>query len=1465
MSKKVKRMIPILLVMCLLLGMIPSTIVPNKVGAAAGSASAVGALLDSYASANGYTYSLSSASRMYIVSSSQPTGELLQTVQLAQQQFSADGYSLDIVWGKTEDGAKDGDIVIKLVSGIADEGYQMNVTTKAQISASDTDGLLYGLNMLQKMIRNAGTSISGFTAADAPDTKERTVHLDCARKYLTKNWICNFVRQMSWMGYNALQLHLSEDGGFRADFWDSAYYVEGEFEPKNDFSWLCGSHTQSWTHDSELTGVDYRVDPDAGKYLTTAELVEILETCKEYHIEVIPSFDSPSHMDYITWKFEQNYQDNNSYRFTYNDKPYKASDTSGCINYSGRTGDSYPSWPYYTTMDIRDNTTRGQMSQAFVFALYEDMADFFSCYAGSTKFNIGGDEVNLTNSNISGTAWSYSEFPGFVNELNGILNGKGYTCRMFNDFIKADYLSQFADNIEICFWLSPHNTIDNSTRSETMTVAQMVADGRTLYNCINTNTYYVLRINDTEGDARSEECRQWEFYHSDETHIYNEWYPADISAHGEYSEDTADVSASQLGGGYFLIWNDYSAVNTEVEMWNGVYDAALRTGEFYSLLDRMWSNSIKQWNSDINSKVTLANYATVRDSYGDFPGLGSGTSACSEATVLPAVDSDIDCGHNYVSEYFAASCISTAKVNYTCSYCGHSYTEYPDGEWYENKPDVAEELIETKTQYRYSDYETITSTATSMAGWDQVSNEWVESGTGSVLYVDNWTGDCGNGSDIPSTNALYTTYNNKDSTISAYENSTAKRVITSRDTEIGGYIWYHWCYDGGSYYIRDHEKSDIGYNTFTAFYSTAYDPANLTKSNDRTKIDFDDLYYYVISGAPVTCVGYTHDGFWYIPVYKLIYTDYEKVYTYERWTDYSDWSDTPVTASDTRQVETRTVYRDVSEGLADHSWADGVCSVCNTVCVHSYVDQVCTVCGMVQQHTYVDGVCTECGEACEHSYVNGVCRLCNMVCGHSWADGTCTTCGLVCDHSWESGKCTVCGTECAHAYDENTGICTVCGLISPDMSYYIIGTINGTTYTAEGIAANPEAYAFLKLNEDGVLDITLTEAISGLEICAVSDGEVVYKSSGFSDYSNSTGAGDLTFWLTLLASGSRNLEWCVHQWDEGTVIQAPTCTESGVLRYACTGTTVDKNICTCTKEVALPAGHTWVDGVCSGCGESCVHSFADGLCTVCGYVCPHNFVADVCITCGMDWSQAAPDSNVILFKTMVNGAEYQIGWQSADLTQASFNIYIPVQKGYVYASCADGTFTELPSRDGSGYLRGSSTTGVVTVWYDFVGDYDRLQDLIDAYPTAPDYDYTDASWAAYKTALDTAKAFYGAKSAVSQAQINGMVRSLQAAHAALVTTYSGDSIIHSAELLYYGPVEANKLACVRVVTSPDVEELTVFGPAADGGEGEAVVLLTMVSSAQILDGEVIKVWLIDWQLTEAGTYTIHAGDATATV
>ena len=98
--------------------------------------------------------------------------------------------------------------------------------------------------------------------------------------------------------------------------------------------------------------------------------------------------------------------------------------------------------------------------------------------------------------------------------------------------------------------------------------------------------------------------------------------------------------------------------------------------------------------------------------------------------------------------------------------------------------------------------------------------------------------------------------------------------------------------------------------------------------------------------------------------------------------------------------------------------------------------------------------------ACTHSWADGVCSICDEICAHSWSGGACGICGAACDHSWSDGVCGNCGQVCGtHSYVNN--VCTNCGMSKPTKDYYLFGYINGTNYACEEDYANIGTYKFV--------------------------------------------------------------------------------------------------------------------------------------------------------------------------------------------------------------------------------------------------------------------------------------------------------------------------------------------------------------------------------------------------------------------
>lgn len=444
-------------------------------------------------------------------------------------------------------------------------------------------------------------------------------------------------------------------------------------------------------------------------------------------------------------------------------------------------------------------------------------------------------------------------------------------------------------------------------------------------------------------------------------------------------------------------------------------------------------------------------------------------------------------GHTYNVNVKAATCSQYAVYEYTCSRCGNHYkldAGQLTSQWLDAVPaGISAADFRTKTQYRYSDYQTKTSTSATLAGYTLKGSDWVQVSSGSVKYVENWP------SGFDTSSSLYTTYNKQGSKVAAFETDSDKRQIDS--DAVCGYLYYHWCY-ADSYYSQPTNSGS--YSTFHAYYSTT--------SPDSYVCDTTD-------GSYKTSHSGCSSSAWYfvVEVYEQKYSNHNKQYIFERWGDFSEWSDGFIVATDTRRVETRTVYQLKSATLGSHNWNDGRCSSCGKLCAH----------------TWNSGRCTTCGYGCAHTWVNGACVSCLVRCTHSWNNGTCRQCEMVCNHSYSNGNC------------------TVCGLREAVTEYYLFGFINGSDYACEGDYENLGVYRFT----DGKLVTSfLTDSYVGIK---TGDNLNWYMTSGWlgtgvnsatlystSSLSNADklyvpGGVQVTFSLTVNADGSLALSYIADQ------------------------------------------------------------------------------------------------------------------------------------------------------------------------------------------------------------------------------------------------------------------------------------------------------------------------------------------------
>ncbi len=580
-------------------------------------------------------------------------------------------------------------------------------------------------------------------------------------------------------------------------------------------------------------------------------------------------------------------------------------------------------------------------------------------------------------------------------------------------------------------------------------------------------------------------------------------------------------------------------------------------------------------------------------------------------------------GHKYNEEKINATCSDLEKVKYTCSVCSHSYIDYADkrANWSESKPEnVNDSLIETKTEYCYSDYSRMTSYSSSVEGYTVEKTDWEKNTSGTIQYVKNWPVG------FNTSNSLYSTYNKVPKT--AVTNTNDKTVIDS--DKVVGYLYYHWCY-ANSYYSVDTNRDN--YTTFHAYYSTA---------NPSTyQCDTSDMSYCTKHSS---CGN--SDWFFVTEVREQKYTTYKKLYTLSKWSEWSQWCETPVSASDTRKVETRTLYRFIDESaFGAHNYADGVCTLCGRSAPDYYLfgyingaDYACE--GDAENigiYKFENGTLT--AEFTENSYVavkTGDNIDWFMADGYPGDTATSVTLYNVnkginaeklfvpkgveviftlvnnsdgsmslsyefgnCEHKNHntSGVCTACRQKVDHTYE--SGVCTVCGKAAP--VYYLVGFVNGADY--EGLD-----YRFV----NGTLVTEFTQ--DSYVFVKTGDNSAWYMTDGYQgeqatsatlyDAATLDGRGD-----KLFVPKGVSVAFTLTDNEDG----------SFTLSYS-------TSICKHSKHNT--------DGVCTSCGQIIEHYFLDGGCTVCGLPCEHIWGEDrICTIC----SKEKPGYYLFGF---VNGADY---------------------------------------------------------------------------------------------------------------------------------------------------------------------------------------------------------------------------------
>ncbi len=363
---------------------------------------------------------------------------------------------------------------------------------------------------LMPMTALAADNNYGVEETAAGEDFYRILHLDCGRKYFTKDWIIALINEMAAAGFNQLQLAFGNDGlRFLLD--DMSVTVNGT--TYSDENVTAGVKAGNLNYNNTVS-----YNPTVNE-LTQAEMDVIIAHANMKGIEIIPHLNMPGHMDAVLDAIEY---------VGISNVPFIGEKTSA------------------TSLNLNNSN-----AVAFAKALLQKYVDYFAA-RGCKYFHIGADEYGndayynnrMGFPNMGSTL--YGKFADFVNDCAAIVEGKNMTPRAWNDGISYGnenlhgsdivYYDNFDTGIQITYWSSGWGT-----GYAPASPAYLRRNGHDMINT-HGDYYYILG----KGDS-------WD------TNGYtyaNNWNNSSF-----YGGNVSDPVGSM-----FCIWCDYPNAETETEI-----------------------------------------------------------------------------------------------------------------------------------------------------------------------------------------------------------------------------------------------------------------------------------------------------------------------------------------------------------------------------------------------------------------------------------------------------------------------------------------------------------------------------------------------------------------------------------------------------------------------------------------------------------------------------------------------------------------------------------------------------------------------------------------------------------------------------------------------------------------------------------------------------------------------------------
>ena len=415
--------------------------------------------------------------------------------------------------------------------------------------------------------------------------KKKIVSIDAGRKYFSPEQLKEIIDKAKHYGYTDLHLLVGNDGlRFMLD--DMSLTVGDKTYASDDVKRAVENGTNA-----------YYNDPN-GNHLTESQMTDLINYAKDKGIGLIPSVNSPGHMDAI-------------------------------LNAMKELGIEKPNFNYFGKESARTVDLDNEKAVAFTKALIDKYAGYF---AGKSEiFNIGLDEY--ANDATDAKGWSvlqaykwypedgfpdkgYDKFIAYANDLARIVKSHGLKPMAFNDGIYYNSDTSFGTfdkDIIVSMWTGGWNGYDVAS-------SKLLAEKG--HEILNTNDawYYVLGRN-ADGQG---------------------WYNLDQGLNGIKSTPITSVPKTEgadvpIIGGMVAAWADTpSARYSPSRLFKLMRQFANSNAEYFAADYESVGQALKEVPTDL-TRYTEESIAAVKEAEKAIRALDSNLSRAQQDTIDQAI------------------------------------------------------------------------------------------------------------------------------------------------------------------------------------------------------------------------------------------------------------------------------------------------------------------------------------------------------------------------------------------------------------------------------------------------------------------------------------------------------------------------------------------------------------------------------------------------------------------------------------------------------------------------------------------------------------------------------------------------------------------------------------------------------------------------------------------------------------